>query len=210
MDKFGDDCQHSLVIVDQMTEIWRTVAFLNSDRFNGREFMPLDATELQQMTGRAGRRGKDRIGFALVVPGKYMDIRQVARLFKAPAADVHSQIRINFSMTLNLLLSHTPPEVEDLLHRSLAAFQKHGQAHGGEDAAHAHLWYDFQRHVDFLQATGFVDAQQRLTEDGQWASHLRIDQPLIVAEGLRLDLFPREDPVLLAAIMASLDRKSVV
>ncbi|MFZ1984990.1 MAG: DEAD/DEAH box helicase, partial [Desulfatitalea sp.] len=83
----------------------RTVAFLNSDRFNGREFMPLDATELQQMTGRAGRRGKDRIGFALVVPGRYMDVRQVARLLNAPAADVHSQIRINFSMALNLLLS---------------------------------------------------------------------------------------------------------
>lgn len=182
----------------------RTVAFLNSDRFNGREFVPLDATELQQMTGRAGRRGKDRIGFALVVPGKFMDIRQVARQFKASAADVHSRIRINFSMTLNLLLSHSPPEVEHLLHRSLAAFQRHGAAMGGEQAAHSHLWTDFQRHVAFLQATGFVDDQQRLTEDGQWAAQLRIDQPLLVAEGLRLDLFPRSDPVLLAAIMASL------
>jgi ATP-dependent RNA helicase HelY len=182
----------------------RTVGFLNSDRFNGREFMPLDATELQQMTGRAGRRGKDRIGFALVVPGKYMDVRQVARLFIAPPADVHSQIRINFSMTLNLLLSHTPPEVEILLHRSFAAFQRHGHAMGGEQAAHEHLWLDFQRHVDFLQITGFVDEHQRLTEDGQWAAQLRIDQPLIVAEGLRLGLFPQADAVLLAAIFASL------
>ncbi|MCJ8502814.1 DEAD/DEAH box helicase [Desulfatitalea alkaliphila] len=182
----------------------RTVAFLNSDRFNGREFMPLDATELQQMTGRAGRRGKDRIGFALLVPGKYMDVRQVAKQFKAPAADVHSRIRINFSMTLNLLLSHSPPEVEHLLHRSLATFQRHGAAMGGEHAAHSHLWTDFQRHVTFLQTTGFVDDQHRLTEDGQWAAQLRIDQPLLVAEGLRLDLFPRSDPVLLAAIMASL------
>ncbi len=197
----------------------RTVAFLNSDRFNGREFMPLDATELQQMTGRAGRRGKDHIGFVMVVPGKFMDIRQVARLLRAPAADVHSQIRINFSMTLNLLLSHTPEEVEALLHHSLAAFQHHGAAMGGEQAAHTHLWNDFQRHLRFLQITGFVDDQNRLTDDGLWAAQLRIDQPLLVAEGLRQDLFPREDPAMLAAIMAGmvndketdehLDRKSV-
>jgi len=182
----------------------RTVAFLNSDRFNGREFMPLDATELQQMTGRAGRRGKDRIGFALVVPGRYMDVRQVARLLRAPAADVHSQIRINFSMTLNLLLSHAPSEVEDLLHRSLAAFQRHGAAYGGDDAAHAHLWEDFQRHLEFLQATGFVNDEGRLTEDGLWAAQLRIDQPLLVAEGLRRNIFPQADPALLAAVMSGM------
>ncbi len=197
----------------------RTVAFLNSDRFNGREFLPLDATELHQMTGRAGRRGKDHIGFAMVVPGKYMDVRHVARLLKAPSADVHSQIRINFSMALNLLLSHTPEEVENLLHRSLAAFQRHGEAMGGEQAAHTHLWNDFQRHINFLQVTGFVDPQGRLTDDGMWAAQLRIDQPLLVAEGLRLGLFPDEKPALLAAVMAGmvndkesdehLDRKSL-
>ena len=180
----------------------RTVAFLNSDRFNGREFMPLDATELAQMTGRAGRRGKDRIGFALVIPGKYMDVRQVARLFQMPPAPVHSQIRINFSMALNLLLSHRPEEIKELLHLCLAAFQQHGAAMGGKGAAHAHLWEEFQHHLSFLKATGFVDEQDRLTDDGMWASQLRIDQPLLVAEGLRLGLFPRSDPVLLAAIMS--------
>jgi ATP-dependent RNA helicase HelY len=41
------------------------------------------------MTGRAGRRGKDKIGFALVaVPESFMDVRQVARLVSAPPADV--------------------------------------------------------------------------------------------------------------------------
>ncbi len=182
----------------------RTVSFLNSDRFNGREFVPLDSTELHQMTGRAGRRGKDQIGFALLVPGKYMDLRSVANLFSAPSADVHSQIRINFSMTLNLLLSHTPQEVEHMLHRSLAAFQQHGRNYGGDQAAHQHLWEDFQRHVAFLEITGFVDNRGRLTEDGQWASQLRIDQPLMVAEGLRQALFPLADPALLAGVMASL------
>ncbi len=181
----------------------RTVAFLNSDRFNGREFLPLDATQLQQMTGRAGRRGKDKIGFALVVPGKYMHVRQVARRLNESPGPVFSQIRINFSMTLNLLLSHRPEEVKQMLHRSLAAFQNLGARHGGDDAAHQHLWQAFTHHLSFLQQTGFVDPRHRLTEDGLWASKLRIDQPLLVAEGLRQELFPTDDPALLAAIMAS-------
>ena len=33
----------------------RTIVMFNSDRFNGTEFMPLDATEFHQMTGRAIR-----------------------------------------------------------------------------------------------------------------------------------------------------------
>jgi superfamily II RNA helicase len=107
-------------------------------------------------------------------------------------------------MALNLLLSHTPAEVQDMLHRSLAAFQRHGEAYGGEGAAHAHLWEDFQRHLEFLQETGFVDQAGRLTEDGLWASQLRIDQPLLVAEGLRRNIFPQADPALLAAVMAGL------
>ena len=181
----------------------RTVGFLNSDRFNGVEFLPLDATELQQMTGRAGRRGKDNIGFALVVPGKFMDVRQVARQLTAPPAAVHSQIRINFSMTLNLLLSHHPAEVKELLQRSLAAYQQRGKPFGDQNSAQTHLWEDFQRHLAFLKETGYVDKDNRLTRDGQWAAQLRIDQPLQVAEGLRRELFPQDDPALLAAVMAA-------
>jgi superfamily II RNA helicase len=180
----------------------RTVSFLNSDRFNGREFVPLTTTELMQMTGRAGRRGKDRIGFAMVIPGKYMDVRRVGKLLGAPAVPVHSQIRINFSMVLNLLLSHRPEEVEDLLGRSLAAFQRHGEHIGGPGAAHDHLWGEFLRHLEFLRAAGFVDERNRLTDDGLWAAQLRIDQPLLVAESLRRELLPSDSPGLLAALMA--------
>ena len=101
----------------------RTVALVQSDRYNGHEFVDLTATDLHQMIGRAGRRGKDRIGFGLVIPGLHQDPQLICELKDSPPEPIQSQIHINFSMTLNLLLSHTPLEVRDLLEHSFAAFQ---------------------------------------------------------------------------------------
>jgi ATP-dependent RNA helicase HelY len=186
----------------------RTVVFFNSDRFNGLDFAPLSPTEFHQMTGRAGRRGMDKIGFCVAVPGKYMDVRLAARLIEAPPSDVTSQIKINFSMVLNLLLSHAPQQVEDLLQRSFATYLlKHTTA--GRSARKQRrgdtnlLWQDFLRHLAFLKDHAYVDPDGRLTEDGRWTSQLRVDQPLLIAEGFRQDAFPRRDPALMAALTAS-------
>ena len=185
----------------------RTIVFLNSDRFNGREFLALSPTEFHQMTGRAGRRGMDHIGFAVAIPGKFMDIRLAAKLMKSPPSDVSSQIKINFSMVLNLLLSHTPEQIEDLLKKSFATYMMiHERKKGGiqkpVENDHKQLWQDFVRHLDFLKETGYATQSGRLTADGIWASQLRVDQPLMIAEGLRHGIFPDNDPALLAAVTA--------
>jgi superfamily II RNA helicase len=186
----------------------RTVAFLNSDRFNGTELLPLTATEFHQMTGRAGRRGMDQIGFALAVPTKFMDLRYIAKLIDAAPSPVLSQIKINFSMVLNLLLSHSPGQIEELLQKSFGAYQQaqaRGRKGGGRQAptGTAVLWQDFLRHLSFLKTHGYVDAADRLTADGLWASQLRVDQPLLIAEGFREALFPENDASILAGIIAA-------
>ncbi|MCG8473026.1 MAG: DEAD/DEAH box helicase [Desulfobacterales bacterium] len=177
----------------------RSVVILNSDRFNGVDFMPLSASEYNQMTGRAGRRGKDKVGFALMIPGKFNDIGHLARLTNRAPERIVSQIHINFSMVLNLLLSHTPEQVHGLLERSFAAFLLE-KKRGSQGISQ--LWEDFLVHLEFLQYKGFVDENHALTEDGKWASRLRIDSPLLVGECFRRKLFP-EDPALMAAMVAS-------
>ena len=182
----------------------RSVAFLNSDRFNGHQFLPLNPTEFHQMTGRAGRRGMDNNGFALLIPSKFMDIRWIAKLLHSTPTDVWSQIRINFSMVLNLLLSHEPTEIEALLKKSFASYLlRNIPPKRRPHIAHDDLWLDFLHHLDFLQQTGFAGHQGELTDDGRWASQLRVDQPLLIAEGFRQNLFPESEPALLAAVMAS-------
>ncbi|MFZ2633008.1 MAG: DEAD/DEAH box helicase [Desulfosalsimonadaceae bacterium] len=186
----------------------RTILMLNSDRFNGRDFLPLTATEFHQMTGRAGRRGMDKIGFAVVIPGKFMDIRLVEQLFNDPPSDVFSQIKINFSMVLNLLLSHAPEQVKELLDKSFAAYlmatKGRKKIDGQFIGANARLlWQSFLDHLDFLKEKEYVTSEDKLSDDGEWTSQLRIDHPLMVAEGFRKNLFPQSNPAMLAAIMAA-------
>jgi len=180
----------------------RTIVLMNSDLFNGHEFSPLSGTEFHQMTGRAGRRGQDRVGFMLTVPGRFMDLIHVRKLLSRKPEAITSRIRNDFSMVLNLLLSQSPEDIREIFAKSLAAYQR---LHGGAPERaeeQMDLWMDFQRHLRLLREEGFVGMDNRLTENGVWASKLRLDQPLLIAECLRRGVFPREDEKLFAAVIA--------
>ncbi len=182
----------------------RTIALMNSDLFNGREFAPLSGTEFHQMTGRAGRRGQDRVGFMLTVPGRFMDLVHIRKLLLKKPEAIASRIRSDFSMVLNLLLSQTPEDIRGIFSKSLASYQRTGGTATGRTRGEepTDLWTDFQRHLRFLREEGFVDKADRLTETGVWASQLRLDQPLLIAECLRKKVFPRDDEKLLAGVVA--------
>jgi superfamily II RNA helicase len=65
------------------------------------------------------------------------------------------------------------------------------------------LWNDFLQHLNFLKDTGYVADSGELTGKGRWASQLRVDQPLLIAEGFQLGILPESDPGLLAAVIAA-------
>ena len=181
----------------------RTIVLQNSDLFNGHDFSPLSGTEFHQMTGRAGRRGQDRVGFMCVVPGRFMDLIHIRKLLSRKPEAIASRIRSDFSMVLNLLLSQTPADIREIFEKSLAAYQhSHRDTNGRPPEERIDLWRDFQRHLRLLKEEGFVGMDDRLTETGAWASKLRLDQPLLIAECLRRGAFPREDERLLAAAIA--------
>jgi superfamily II RNA helicase len=179
----------------------RTIVLFNSDQFNGHDFAPLSATEFRQMTGRAGRRGQDNIGFMLAVTGRFMDLGHIRKMLSALPEEIKSQLKNDFAMVLNLLLSQTPADVKKIFERSFAAWQQN-LAVKKESSASEILWKDFILHLNFLEREGFVEKDGTLTEDGRWAAHLRLDDPLLVAQCLRENAFPEEDDRLLAAVAA--------
>jgi superfamily II RNA helicase len=81
----------------------RTVVITVADRRSARGWQSLTASELQQMTGRAGRRGKDRVGFIIAAPGPHQNPQRIADLLSAPPDDLESQFRATYTTLLNLL-----------------------------------------------------------------------------------------------------------
>ncbi len=81
----------------------RTVVISNADTRGNDGWRPLMASELQQMTGRAGRRGKDNVGFAILAPGQFQKPRKIAELLKASADPLESKFRATYTTLLNLL-----------------------------------------------------------------------------------------------------------
>lgn len=81
----------------------RTVVLTGADARTGSGWRPLTASELQQMTGRAGRRGRDNVGFIVAAPGLHQDPLKIAELLKARPDPLISQFRATYSTLLNLL-----------------------------------------------------------------------------------------------------------
>jgi len=81
----------------------RSVVVTVADRRTGNGWQSLTASELQQMTGRAGRRGKDRVGFVVAAPGPHQNPLKIAELLAASPNDLESQFRATYTSLLNLL-----------------------------------------------------------------------------------------------------------
>lgn len=81
----------------------RTVVLTGADARTASGWRMLTASELQQMTGRAGRRGRDRVGFIVAAPGLHQDPQRIVELLKAQPDPLVSQFRATYSTLLNLL-----------------------------------------------------------------------------------------------------------
>ncbi|MEP6704426.1 MAG: hypothetical protein ABJB34_06450 [Acidobacteriota bacterium] len=81
----------------------RTVVVSNADTRGNDGWRPLRASELQQMTGRAGRRGKDNVGFVVLVPGQFQNPKKIAELLRSNPDPLESRFRSTYTSLLNLL-----------------------------------------------------------------------------------------------------------
>jgi ATP-dependent RNA helicase HelY len=100
----------------------RTVVITSHSRRGSEGYDVLTSAELQQMAGRAGRRGKDTVGLCLVAPSMFSDARVIHEVSRKPPEPLRSAYFASSSTVLNLLKYRNVDDLKYTVSRSLAAF----------------------------------------------------------------------------------------
>jgi superfamily II RNA helicase len=106
----------------------RTVVITQSSIRKARDFTDLTIGEVQQIAGRAGRRGKDQVGFAVITPSPYIDLSVLTKGLTGHPESIDSQFMITYPMVLNLLKAHPHEQIRAILAKSFAQFQLNQRA----------------------------------------------------------------------------------
>ena len=101
----------------------RTVVIEKLVKYNGESHVDITPGEYTQLTGRAGRRGIDIEGHAVVLWQSGMDPRAVAGLASRRTYPLKSSFRPTYNMAVNLMATLGRERARELLNQSFAQFQ---------------------------------------------------------------------------------------
>ena len=101
----------------------RTVVLEKLEKFNGEARVAITSGEYTQLTGRAGRRGIDVEGHAVVQWTEGMDPQAVAALASRRTYPLNSSFRPTYNMAVNLIDRFGRAKAREILESSFAQFQ---------------------------------------------------------------------------------------
>jgi ATP-dependent RNA helicase HelY len=101
----------------------RSVVLERLVKFNGESHVDLTPGEYTQLTGRAGRRGIDVEGHAVVIWSPEVDPRHVAGLASTRTYPLRSSFQPSYNMAVNLVATLGTAQGRTLLESSFAQFQ---------------------------------------------------------------------------------------
>ena len=172
------------VVIERLTKV----------REHGRS--GLTSGEYAQLTGRAGRRGLDSLGHAVVPWAPQVSLADLAALATSPAPELTSSFQASYNLAVNLVRRYPADQAYDVLDRSFAQFLS-------TDRHHA-LARRMDRALALLERRGHVDrAAWRLTDRGALVARIYHECDLLVAEALADGLFDGLDPPGLAGVVSA-------
>jgi superfamily II RNA helicase len=171
----------------------RSVVIERFTKYGGAGRATLTSGEYLQLTGRAGRRGLDEEGHAIVVWSAETDFSEAARVASAPPPDLRSAFRPTYNLAVNLVSRFDRATATEVLHRSFAQWQAQRP-----DL----LALQLDRRVAVLEELGYVD-HWSLTPAGERLSRIYHESDLLVAEALATDLLDGAEPAVMAGVLSS-------
>ncbi|MGH8911323.1 MAG: DEAD/DEAH box helicase, partial [Acidimicrobiia bacterium] len=102
----------------------RTVVLESLSKFDGESHEMLQPGDYTQLTGRAGRRGIDDIGYGVVLHSRYVPFANVIEIAAAGSHALRSSFRPTYNMAANLVANYDEKRAIELLQASFAQFQQ--------------------------------------------------------------------------------------
>jgi len=178
----------------------RSVVIEKLVKFNGESHVDVTAGEYTQLTGRAGRRGIDTLGHAVVLWRAGMNPQALAGLASRRSYPLRSSFAPAYNMTVNLVATMGRTRAVELLKDSFAQFQ--ADKLGRRPTS---LVDQFGRLCQVLVRLGYLeDDGLRITERGRLLARVYSEMDLVVVECLRAGAFDGLTPPELAAALSSM------
>ena len=102
----------------------RTVVLPNLNVWDTGGRRAMSALEFHQMVGRAGRRGKDRVGFVLLLPESQDALNRAQTLMTSAAEPLHSAFQVSYGQILALLGRFAVREARGFWSQTFAAYEQ--------------------------------------------------------------------------------------
>ncbi|HEY5245187.1 MAG TPA: helicase-related protein, partial [Acidimicrobiales bacterium] len=171
----------------------RSVVIERFSKFGGAGRANLTSGEYAQLTGRAGRRGLDDVGHAVVVWSAEVTAAEAARVAVAPPPDLRSAFRPTYNLTVNLVRRFDRPTAENVLRQSFAQWQA---------TSDGNLVELLGRRLAVLGDMAYLDGW-RLTSAGSRLARVYHESDLLVAEAVASDVLAGADPSILAGVLSA-------
>ncbi len=101
----------------------RTVVITNLSKRTDEGHRLLTVGEFQQMTGRAGRRGMDEVGYGVVLASHRYEVADVVAMFRGQAEPLRSRFTLNFNMVANLVHHYERDQAKRIVEQCFSQFQ---------------------------------------------------------------------------------------
>jgi ATP-dependent RNA helicase HelY len=176
----------------------RSVAIEKFSKYSdaGRRF--LTSGEYAQMTGRAGRRGLDDEGHAIVCFAQEVALLDVGRVAISHPSELHSSFRPTYNFTANLINHFEIETALEVVQRSYAQFEADHRATGSRRS----LGDQMRARHHVLQELGYAEGW-RLNDQGQLLRSIYHECDLLIAECVTAGIFDDLEPAQLAGLLSS-------
>lgn len=158
----------------------------------------LTSGEFAQLTGRAGRRGLDDEGHAVICFATEISMQDIGRVALSPPPDLHSSFRPTYNFTANLIHHFDAVTAVEILQRSYAQFEADRRSTGARRPL-ADLMASRHR---VLEDLGYAEGWA-LTDNGQRLRAIYHECDLVMAEALGAGVLDDAEPSVVAAVLSS-------